>query len=150
MKKFLALSAVFLIILTGCNQSGSPKETAQENNSDTAVNEDLVNQIPEDFEGVWLRTGTYTNGVFVGDSPATLTLNKDNYTSVGASCSNTGTISNPKENELVFTLDTSNCPNAAIGSSYTSTYSVEYNEKKGKETMTITTGDVLETYDRQS
>lgn len=155
MKKLLSLVPILVLVFAvGCTQA--PPTTPDVENlevmEDKVMEEEVVevpDALPEDFVGVWLRTATYTNGALQHNEPATWTLNNTNYTSTGT-CINTGKVMYEGGNTMTITLDSTSCPNVPTGGSFTNTFEIEYDEERDVETMTVVTGPVTETYDRQS
>lgn len=151
MKKTITILAVLLFGFTGCMQA-APQEDAVMKNEKALTNEEkteVTESMPEDYLGAWLRTGVYLNGALENQTPAILTLNKTDYTSVGT-CSNSGKLIDNGENSITLTLDSTNCPGVSAGGQVTYTYTIEYDKDRDVETMTTFTGPVTETYDRQS
>lgn len=144
MKKLLSLVAILVLILAvGCTQA--PQTTSDVENPVVEV----PDAIPEDFIGVWLRTATYINGGLEHHEPATWTLNATNYTSTGT-CINTGKVMYEGGNTVSITLDGTSCENVPTGGTVAFTYEIVYDEERDVEVMTVYTGPLTETYDRQS
>ncbi len=151
MKKIITILAFLLFVFTGCMQA-APQEDAVMNNENALTNEEKTNiteSMPEDYQGAWFRTGVYMDGELQNQSPAILTLNKTDYTSVGT-CSNAGQLIDNGDNSITLTLDSTDCPGVTAGGQVTYTYTIQYDQDRDVETMTTYTGPVTETYDRQS
>ena len=142
----------FSLILTGCFQAKQPQRENEivEQPTEPAELEVDMEAAPEDFEGVWLRTATYANGQLQGQTPSTFTLNRNSYTSATSLCSSTGTIDYLGDNTFTISQKSTSCPNAPQTATYTATYTIVFDEERDVEVMTIVTGPVTETYDRQS
>lgn len=154
MKKLLSLLAIFVfLIATGCSQTNpTPQEFADVQPDVQPTEEEMaaiVDEIPEDYVGVWQRTGIYVDGILEGQDPAIWNLNATNYTSTG-SCINTGKVMYEGDNKITVTLDSTTCPGVTAGGSTTYSYEISYDDERQVETMTVYTGPVMETYDRQS
>jgi len=138
-----------IIFAAGCT------ETQPTNTSDTDPNEENtglfndIDPIPEDYVGVWLRTATYVNGALEHNEPATWTLNDTNYTSTGT-CINTGKVMREGPTEITITLDSTTCENVPTGLTVPYTYEISFDQERDVEVMTVYTGPMMETYDRQS
>jgi hypothetical protein len=143
MKKTIAIIAVLLFVFTGCMQA-APQEDAVMGDENV-----LTESMPEDYQGSWLRTAVYVDGALQNQTPAILTLNKTDYTSVGT-CSNSGKLIDNGENSITLTLDSTDCPGVSAGGSVTYTYTIEFDKENNVEVMTTVTGPVTETYNRQS
>lgn len=149
MKKLFSLVTILVLIFAvGCTQA--PQTTSDVEDPEAKVaEEEAVEAIPEDFVGVWLRTGTYLNGGLEHHEPATWTLNNTNYTSTGT-CINTGKVMYEGDNTVSITLDSTSCPNVPTGGTVAFTYEIALDEERDVEVMTVYTGPMMETYDRQS
>lgn len=152
MKKLLSLVSILVLsFAVGCTQA--PQATSDiENPEAEVIEEEIVevsDPIPEDFVGVWLRTATYVNGAFQHNTPATWTLNATNYTSTG-DCINTGKVMAEGGDAVTITLDSTTCPNVSTGMNISFSYEIVYDEERDVEVMTVVTGPMTETYDRQS
>ena len=155
---FVLLVMSFSLILAGCSQRPQPQiqDRIVEQPPETTIPiEPLEPEVdtdapPEDFEGVWLRTATYANGALQGQTPSTFTLNRNSYTSVTSLCGSEGTIDYLGDNKFTISQQSTNCPKAPQTATYTATYSIDFDEERDVEVMTIVTGPVTETYDRQS
>ncbi|MFC1656198.1 hypothetical protein ACFL3C_04985 [Patescibacteria group bacterium] len=151
---FAALVLAFTLFLNGCSQAPQPQNEIEEPapQEGVMVNEELpiADDIPHDYEGVWLRTATYADGNLVSSTPATLTLNRTSYTSTGT-CVNTGEVISGGAGGIRLTIASSSCPSLIkSGPGYDATYSMTFDKERDVEVMTIVTGNVMETYDRQS
>ncbi|MFC1599795.1 hypothetical protein ACFL3T_02085 [Patescibacteria group bacterium] len=151
MKKLLSLLAIFVVIFAaGCTE---PQPTLEELNEQPPITVDealeTVDPFPEDYVGVWQRTATYVNGELESEDPAIWTLNNTNYTSTGT-CINTGKVMNEGGNKITITLDSTTCPNVPTGITVPYTYEIKYDEERDVEVMTVVTGPMTETWDRQS
>ena len=148
MKKLLSLLAILVIVFAvGCTQA--PSTISDTKDIEQPSVEEITEEIPEDYVGVWLRTATYINGALEHNEPAIWTLNSTNYTFTGT-CINTGQVIYEGGNQMSITLDSTTCPNVPTGATYTNTYEIKYDEERDVETMTVVTGPMMETYDRQS
>jgi len=146
MKKLIALVIVFVVIFAGCTQTQQTESTTNEPLPEETT--ELADEAPYDYEGSWLRTALYINGVLEHQTPAILTLNRTDYVSSGT-CENTGKVISEGDGTITITLDSTNCPNVSAGGSVTSSYSMKYDEERDVEVMTLISGPVTETYDRQ-
>ena len=108
----------------------------------------LVGCIPSSpHEGTWSRQALYVDGVLQHNAPATLTLNKETYSSASPTCATSGTISGG-DGAMTMVMLQSNCPGGVqppLTVNYT--YTIEMNEE-GEEVMTTVTGSVTEVYKR--
>ena len=87
------------------------------------------------------------DGVLQHSDPATLTLNKETYSSASPTCATSGTISGG-DGTMVLTMLQSNCPGGVQPPlTVTYTYTIEVNDE-GEEVMTTVTGPVTEVYKR--
>lgn len=145
------LAILIIVFMAGCTQTQPASTDKVDPESQQPAEEEMAepaDEVPEDYVGVWYRTGTYGPG-YEGHEPATWTLNATNYTSTGT-CINTGQVIYEGDNTVTVTLDSTTCPGASAGGSFTYTYEISYDEERGVETMTTYTGPVTETYDRLS
>ena len=148
---FAALVLAFTLFLNGCSQAPQSQNEIdpQEEPREALIEEVVVDDIPEDYEGVWLRTALYINGALEHQTPATLTLGRTSYTSVGT-CSVAGDVVEGGEDILTLTMNSTNCPGASAGGSVIYTYTMEFDKERDVEVMTTSTANIMETYDRQS
>ncbi|MBN2096318.1 lipoprotein [Candidatus Peregrinibacteria bacterium] len=141
MKKILFL-LIAVFILAGCSPilPASPSDPL-------SLEGDMAEADTPEWLGTWTRTAVYTDGELVTTEPATLTLNKDTYSSSTAACTTSGSLE-AGDGTITLIMTQDGCPdNLSLPFTVTYTYTIEENEDGG-ETMTNVTGPVTETYVR--
>jgi len=119
MKKAILLVLVILL-LTAC----STTEINIEDNTETNIGDSTETADTNDYEGTWMRQGTYVGGSQVSSASATMILTEDTFDSSTTDCANSGSI-NVQGSTMVMVVEESNCPSIInVGSTVTSTYSV--------------------------
>lgn len=144
--RFISIMVLAALTFLGCSQVDTTNTNPEPNDVELA---DQIAEMPDDYEGVWLRTAVIVDGKLENNSPAILTLNKTDYTSVGT-CNVVGKVIKNSSDSLTLTIDGTTCPGISTGGSATYTYTMQYDEERSVETMTTVTGPLTETYDRQS
>jgi len=142
MKKHLFLFTLALLILAACTPAQAPTEEPNTDNSPvTNVEESDTGSV----YGSWLRTATYADGVLVGTTPATLTINSDgSYKSSSPDCATSGT-QVVTDNTIAVSMTQSNCPgNLALPYNVTYTFTIA----EDGLSMIMTTANVKEDYKR--
>ena len=140
MKNYFVLLIIPLLFLSGCGSTMRPFEGA----SDPPTEEQ--NQSAPIYLGVWERLGTYVEGSLVGEVPAELTLNEEDFYSESEACWVSGELFVGEE--MVMTITDGDCPvvPGAETIAYTHSFSEDGNE------MTVVTvyegTEVMEKYQR--
>ena len=129
MFKKILLVGLCLIFVSACAQV-----TDSVDDGETASEIEAVEEMPEDYVGVWSRQATYSGGQLVSTAPATLTLKNNSYVSSAATCSVNGGIE-VTEDQMTMSVDSHNCPGPAPAA-VTHTYSI-IEDENDQETMTF-------------
>lgn len=159
MKKInsLLLALILTVSFSGCSQTKTTEDNVVEKNSEPVIVEENIEPVEIEaggetqsfnYVGYWLRTGVYADGELVTDVPATLDLRAGDYFSMGT-CENGGKVNYFGDNQIELTLDTTNCPGVSAGGKVVYTYKIEQDEERNVETMVLSTGGSMETFDRQ-
>ncbi len=142
MKKVIAMMFILMFILATALMGCGP--VSESNDSGVASTSKSKGA---DYEGVWKRTGTYTDGHLVGTEAAVMTLTKESFDSESQACGNSGSLE-VKGNQMVMIVEESNCPSIInVGSRVSYSYSVE-----GDKLTVVNTeygAEVKETYVRK-
>lgn len=134
--KFQAITIALIVLfgLTACNNS---------NPNTQEVAEKEVTTTPK---GVWQRQELYVDGELQSAETAVLNLNDDlSYSSSTSVCTSSGDYSLAGK-QLILNMTTSDCPGVPVPLNVTYDYTIKIIDEK--ETMTLTTANVLSNYTR--